>query len=105
MDAETRARFQARARIIKAMAHPTRLYFVDQLAQGERCVCELNAGVEADVSTVSKHLSVLKGAGIVADEKRGTRVFYSLKMPCVLGFFSCVETVLREQAKQTASLI
>ncbi|NIW35242.1 MAG: metalloregulator ArsR/SmtB family transcription factor [Gemmatimonadetes bacterium] len=105
MDPDTRARFDARARIIKAMAHPTRLFFVDQLAQGERCVCELTEEVDADVSTVSKHLSLLKEAGIVADEKRGTRVYYSLKMPCVLGFFSCVETVLQEQARASASVI
>jgi ArsR family transcriptional regulator len=105
MDADTRARFEARARIIKAMAHPTRLFFVDQLARGERCVCELTDEVDADVSTVSKHLALLKEAGIVADQKRGTRVYYSLKMPCVLGFFSCVETVLKEQAKQSAALL
>jgi len=104
MDADTRARFEARARIIKAMAHPTRLFFVDQLSRGERCVCELTELVDADVSTISKHLAVLKNAGIVEDDKRGTRVFYSLRMPCVLNFFSCVETVLIQTAEQQARL-
>jgi ArsR family transcriptional regulator len=105
MDEKTRARFEARARIIKAMAHPTRLFFVEQLAQGERCVCELNEMVDADVSTVSKHLAVLKNAGIVQDEKRGNRVFYSLRTPCVLNFFSCVEGVLEARAKEGADLV
>lgn len=94
MDAKTQARFEARARILKALAHPSRLYMIEVLSQGERCVCELTAMVGADMSTVSKHLSVLKTAGIVADEKRGMQVYYNLSMPCVLGFFGCVGDVI-----------
>jgi DNA-binding transcriptional ArsR family regulator len=105
MDRKARAQLEARARIIKAMAHPTRLLFVEELAKGERCVCELNEMVDADVSTISKHLAVLKNAGIVRDEKRGSRVFYSLRTSCVLNFFSCVEGVLKEQAKERAGLV
>lgn len=105
MDARTKALFDARARVIKALAHPTRLFFVDQLSQGERCVCELNEMVDADVSTISKHLAVLKNAGIVRDEKRGSRVFYSLRTPCVLNFFSCVEGVLEATAREQAELV
>jgi ArsR family transcriptional regulator len=86
--------YEARARVIKAMAHPTRLFIVEELSKGERCVCDLTEMVGADVSTVSKHLSLLRSAGIVEDDKRGTQVFYSLKVPCVLNFFTCVESVL-----------
>ena len=100
MDRKTQARFEARAVIIKAMAHPTRLFIVDELSRRERCVCELTEMIGADVSTVSKHLSVLKNAGIVDDEKRGSQVFYALKMPCVLNFFSCVEAVLESRARE-----
>jgi len=92
---EVRTRFEERARILKAMAHPTRLYIVDVLADGERCVHELTEMVGADMSTVSKHLSVLRSAGILNDEKRGSEVYYSLRMACVLGFFDCVEAVLK----------
>jgi len=98
MDPRTQARFKARARVMKALAHPTRLFIVDELSRGERCVCELTGMVGADVSTVSKHLTLLKNAGIVADDKRGNQVFYSLRVPCVLNFFSCVESVLRSDA-------
>ncbi len=100
MDAKTRARYEARARIVRAMAHPTRLFVVDVLSRGERCVCELTEMVGADVSTVSKHLSVLKGAGIVEDDKRGSQVFYSLRVPCVMNFFECCESVIRTTAKE-----
>ena len=81
---------------MKAMAHPSRLFILDELSKGERCVCELTDMIGADTSTVSKHLSLLKNAGIVETDKRGTQVYYRLKTPCVLNFFGCVETVLRE---------
>jgi len=55
--------------------------------------------VGADISTVSKHLSILKTAGILKDRKQGLQVFYSLKYPCVLGFFKCVEGVVRRNAE------
>lgn len=104
MDAKTQARFEARARVFKALAHPSRLFMVDVLSHGERCVCELTEMVGSDMSTVSKHLSVLKGAGILADEKRGMQVFYTLKMPCVLRFFDCVSEVMAHSAKEQAEL-
>ena len=104
MDPKIKARYEARARIIKAMSHTTRLFMVDELSKGERCVYELTDMVGDDVSTISKHLSILKGAGIVADEKRGTQVFYSLRVPCVLNFFSCVEAVLKKNATEQAVL-
>lgn len=105
MDAKTRARLEARAAIIKAMAHPTRLFIVDQLSAGERCVCELTEMIGADVSTVSKHLAILKNAGIVRDNKRGTQVFYKLLVPCVLNFFSCVESVMKSRAEKDIELL
>ena len=104
MEARAKARYGARAKIVKAMSHPTRLFIVDELSSSQRCVCELTKMIGDDVSTVSKHLAVLKNAGIVSDEKRGTQVFYSLRVPCILNFFSCVESVLKKNAKEQAAL-
>lgn len=87
--------YKAKADILKAIAHPTRLWIVEQLYSGERCVCELVEGVDADFSTVSKHISVLKNAGLVTDDKRGKKVFYSLNTPCVLDFMSCIENIIK----------
>ena len=86
--------FEARALILKALAHSSRLLIVDELSRGERCVCELRELVGHDMSTVSKHLSLLKNAGIVEDDKRGKQVYYRLRVPCVLNFFHCLESVL-----------
>jgi ArsR family transcriptional regulator len=100
MNRRTKARLEARARIIKALAHPTRLFIVEELSRGEHCVCELTEMIGADVSTVSKHLANLKAVGIIRDEKRGAQVFYTLHAPCVLKFMTCVETVISTAAKE-----
>jgi DNA-binding transcriptional ArsR family regulator len=99
MEPAIRAKFEAKARVMKALGHPTRLFLADVLSRGERCVCELTEMVGDDVSTVSKHLSVLKEAGLVCDERRGTQIFYSLRVPCVLDFFRCVEAVQADGRK------
>ena len=86
--------FAERAEVMKALAHPSRLMMIDELSRGERCVCDLRDLVGHDMSTVSKHLRVLKDAGIVLDERRGKQVFYRLKVPCILNFFHCIESVI-----------
>lgn len=78
------ARWRCTAQVLKALGHPSRLLLVDHLVQGECCVCELTALVGADVSTVSRHLAVLREAGIVADERRGSQVFYRIAAPGAL---------------------
>jgi len=69
---------------------------LDELSRGERCVCELAALVGSEMPTVSRHLSQLRHAGIVEDEKRCAQVFYRLVAPCVMNFFRCVAS---EKAK------
>jgi DNA-binding transcriptional ArsR family regulator len=106
MDAPTQARYDARAKIIKAMAHPTRLFIVDELGRsGRRCVCELTEMIGADMSTVSKHLAILREAGIVEDQKRGSTVFYRLRVKCLPKFFECVETVLQSKARDQQKVL
>lgn len=99
------ARTEARAEILKAMAHPARLFMMEELATGERCVCDLREMVGSDLSTVSKHLAVLRNAGLVAMEKRGPQVFYSLTTPCVLKFVDCVDNVVRAKARKHMELV
>jgi DNA-binding transcriptional ArsR family regulator len=99
MTATAQVRYKEQARIIKALAHPTRLFIVDELSRGERCVCELTDMIGVEMPTVSRHLGVLRNAGILADDKRGLQVFYRLRVPCVLNFFKCVEAVQRNHRK------
>jgi DNA-binding transcriptional ArsR family regulator len=97
--------YAARAEILKAMAHPSRLKILDALATHERCVCDLQEVVGSDMSTVSRHLAVMKAAGIVSTRKEGRSVFYRLRVPCLLNFFGCVEAVLTERAKERVRVV
>ena len=100
MDRRLRRRYEARAEIAKALAHPTRLFLLDELSRGERCVCELTEMVGVDISTVSKHLAVLKNVGLVQDEKRGVQVFYQMLCPCISNMFECLESILEANAER-----
>jgi ArsR family transcriptional regulator len=63
MDQIVKARFEARAQIMKAMAHPTRLFILDELSRGERCVTELTDMIDADASTLCLEFFRLCGDG------------------------------------------
>ena len=97
--------YKAKANVLKALAHPTRLWIAEQLLDGEKCVCEFVDAVGHDFSTISKHLSVLKNAGIIEDDKRGKQVFYKLKVPCILGFIKCIDSVLNHDSESCNCVI
>ena len=83
--------YRTGAAVFKALGHPGRLLIIDELTKGERCVADLTSLVGTDISTVSNHLSVLRNAGLVIDERRGQQVFYRLGAPCVANVFHCLE--------------
>ena len=78
--------------VVRALAHPARVRIVRELSGGgEKCVCELVEACGQGWSTVSRHLSVLRESGIIADEKRGLQVFYRLRLSCVARFIDCLD--------------
>ena len=95
MDPATQRLYEGRVKVIKALSHPSRLYIVDKLAEREYPVNELTALIGCDISTVSRHLGILKNAGIVRDDKRGASIYYSLRISCILNFFKCADAVLK----------
>jgi DNA-binding transcriptional ArsR family regulator len=105
LEGQTKRRLEAQARVIKALAHPTRLFLIEELCRRERCVCELAEMVGADISTVSKHLGLLRQVGIVRDEKRGKQVFYSLRTGCALDVTSCASAILEQAARRRLEAI
>ncbi|MDF1537078.1 MAG: metalloregulator ArsR/SmtB family transcription factor [bacterium] len=100
MEKASLAPYENQAAVFKALAHPARLFMVEQIAAGEKCVCELVNMLGLDTSTVSKHLTVLRNAGVLVDQKRGNMVFFTVRMECVVGFFSCVRKALESQARE-----
>jgi ArsR family transcriptional regulator len=91
---------EIRSNIIKALAHPVRLMIVDLLQNGEKPFSEINSTFHFDKSTVSKHLLVLKEAGIVSSHKNGHDMIYQLEVPCVTDFFSCVTAVIENNIRR-----
>ena len=85
---------KSEAKIFKALGHPTRLWIVGQLGNGERCVCEFVDAVGVDFSTISRHLAVLKNAGIIDSDKRGKQVYYRLMCPCILDMMNCLKNIV-----------
>lgn len=79
------------AGIFKALGHPERVRILRELVKGERCVCDLVDGSGVGWSTVSRHLSVMKAAGVLSDEKRGQQVIYRLELPCTGRFLACLD--------------
>ena len=64
--------------LFKALAHKTRLNILSLLLDGEVCVCQIMAVLNLPQSTASRHLAILKNAGLVKDRPDGTWVHYSL---------------------------
>jgi len=105
MTPRNKERLRLKAEVFKAMGHPIRLGIVEFLQNGEMCVCEIVEHVGTEMSNVSKHLGVLKKAGIVADRRDGLRIMYSLTMPCAVDFAHCVEGVVIKRLEDQRSVM
>ena len=97
--------FHKQAEFVKAIAHPLRIAIVDFLKDGEQCVCDIAEYAGSERSNVSRHLSVMLGAGVLESRREGLKVIYRLKAPCVLRFFSCVTDCLKKQLKENEKLL
>ena len=87
--------------VFRALSHPARVRVVRELSEGkEKCVCDLVEACGLGWSTVSRHLSVLRDAGVIADEKRGLQVFYRLTLTCVSRFIDCLDHPRRHHELQ-----
>jgi ArsR family transcriptional regulator len=75
---------QRTARLFHALADETRLRILEQLADGEQCVCDLTGALEAGQSRLSFHLKTLKDAGLVTDRRQGRWIYYTLN-PAAVG--------------------
>lgn len=105
MDAREWKRCQLQAEVLKALAHPIRLAIVQHLAPGEKCVCEIVEHTGTTQSNISKHLGILKKAGIIRDRKEGPSVYYRLVMPCAVSFFRCVQNILERQTSERSAVL
>lgn len=94
-----------RAEIFKALSHPIRLKIVEYVSREEKSVGEIVKHMNAEPSNVSRHLALLKKAGILSDRKEGLNVYYHLEIPCVMDFFSCVNKVVKTRLELNRDLL
>jgi DNA-binding transcriptional ArsR family regulator len=94
--------------IFEALAHPTRRQILQDLKDGELAAGQIGARFSASGPTISRHLSVLKNAGLVTERRDANRILYSLvgdRLALSVGdFLSTVcpeQIVLREVRKRT----
>ncbi len=73
------------ADLLKALGHPARLQIAEMLRDGEACVCHLEANLGYRQPYISQQIMVLRKAGLVAERRDGTYVFYRLSDPRVTG--------------------
>lgn len=88
------------SKIIKSMAHPVRLMIIDMLRDGETPFSRIFDMFSSDKSTISKHLLVLKDAGVVSSRKDGTDMIYRLEVPCITDTFGCITAVVENNIKR-----
>lgn len=99
-----KAILKRQAEVFKALGHPGRMAIVHALGYGEVCACELAAVAGCAASTASRHLTVLRHAGLIHDERRGQQIFYHLTCPCVLTFADCINRVDAGEQVQTLQI-
>lgn len=90
MNREIETEYYEKAEFFKALAHPTRLFIIHSVKDEKRSVKELAGLVGIDISTMSKHLDILKKNRIIGSEKVKNFIYYRLAIPCVLDFMKCV---------------
>lgn len=94
------AQAKARADILKALAHPTRVLMLDALSRGDCCVNDLRSLAATSQPTISRHLDKLKKVGIVTEHRAGKRVIHHLATPCMLQALGCTFDVLKSVRKR-----
>jgi len=97
--------YEKQTKVAQAIAYPFRLAILDFLRDKERCVCDIAEAAGSERSNISRHLSVIVNAGVLISRKEGLKVFYRLKCPCILDFFSCITKVLRQQIRDQKKIL
>ena len=99
------AQAKARADLLKALAHPTRVLMLDALSRGDCCVNDLRSLAATSQPTISRHLDKLKKVGIVTERRQGKKIVHHLACPCMLEAVGCtlgvIQSVKKRQDKAT----
>ncbi|QGP91451.1 putative HTH-type transcriptional regulator [Neomoorella glycerini] len=93
--------YSLKAEFFKALAHPTRVRILEQLRQGEKCVCKFIEDLELEQPNISQHLAVLRKEDIVVTRKEGLKVLYRVKHPEIFQVLDLVGRILTREITNT----
>jgi len=105
MNKKLKNKYNTQYKIIKTMAHSTRLFIIDELSKKEKCVCELQEMIGGDFSTVSKHLSILKNTKLISNNKRGNQVFYKIDASCACKIIYYTNNIIKNKLKKETRIL
>lgn len=99
------AQYETESEVYQALGHPIRLQLLDFLMEGPRCTCEIEPAFAIDQSTISRHLIVLKKAGLVRAHKEGVRVIYELSDDRVRTIRELVQEMIQDHVREAVRVL
>ncbi len=97
--------YRLQARMVKALAHPTRLKILALLRDGERCACEFGPLLGLGQPNVSQHLGILRRAHMVNTRRDGVRIMYNLSDERMADVLDTLAYVARDQFAEAAAAL
>lgn len=97
--------FQIKAEFLKALAHPVRLEIIEYLRKGESSVGSMVKDLGIEQSAISKHLAVLRRAGILATRQEGATVFYAVRDRDIFDVMRPIAAILRKKLEESRSVL
>ena len=92
--------FKIKADFLRCLAHPVRLAIIEHLKQGEKSVGQIAQELGAEQSGLSKHLAVLRQAGIVKSRQEKASVYYSIRNKNIFQVLRPIAEILRQTLKE-----
>ena len=94
-------RYQAQAQLFKVLMHPTRLAILDELRDGEQCVCHMEAKLGLRQAYISQHLMQMRDEGLVIDRRDGWNIFYRVSKPEIYQVIDAMNSVTHTEKDDT----
>jgi ArsR family transcriptional regulator len=97
--------FKIKADFLKCLAHPARLAVIEYLKNREASVGGIVTALKLEQSGLSKHLSLLRQAGIVSSRQEGVTVYYSIRDRDIFQVLRPIAEILRKRLRESQSVL
>lgn len=97
--------YKIKADFLKALAHPVRLQIVEFLKNGEKNVGSIIKALRVQQSSLSRHLTILREAGILKSRQQGTVIYYDIENHDIYHVLRPIAEMLRKKLKKTEAVL